>query len=287
MARASIGIIGGSGLYEMPELVNVEEVVVTTPFGSPSDSLFVGELEGISVAFLARHGRGHQLNPSEIPSKANIFALKAVGVRQLISISAVGSLQETIHPKDLVIPDQLVDRTHGRPSTFFENGVVAHISFAEPFCPVMRPLLVEELNKNGSAVHDGGTYVVIEGPSFSTIAESKIYRSWDASVIGMTALPEAKLAREAEICYTTLACVTDYDVWRETHGSVTVDMVLANLQDNIAVAQKLIRQLVTQLPSRRECPCATAAVNAVVTSPEVMTQAAKDYLELISGNRVN
>lgn len=287
MARASIGIIGGSGLYEMPELLNVEEVVATTPFGSPSDSLFVGELEGISVAFLARHGRGHQLNPSEIPSKANIFALKAVGVRQLISISAVGSLQEKIHPKDLVIPDQLVDRTHGRPSTFFENGVVAHISFAEPFCPVMRPLLVEELNKNGSAVHDGGTYVVIEGPSFSTIAESKIYRSWDASVIGMTALPEAKLAREAEICYTTLACVTDYDVWHETHGSVTVDMVLANLQDNIAVAQKLIRQLVTRLPSRRECPCATATGNAVVTSPEVMTQAAKDYLELISGNRVN
>ena len=287
MTKARIAIIGGSGLYELPELMNVEEVAATTPFGSPSDSLFVGELEGVSVAFLARHGRGHRLNPSEIPSQANIYALKAIGVQQIVSISAVGSLQETIHPKDLVVPDQLVDRTHGRPSTFFENGVVAHISFAEPFCPAMRPLLVEELCKTGSTVHDGGTYVVIEGPSFSTIAESKIYRSWDANVIGMTALPEAKLAREAEICYTTLACVTDYDVWHQTHGAVTVEMVMANLEFNVATAQKLVRRIVTRLPLSRHCVCATALSNAVATSPDAMTGNAKKILKLILENRVN
>ncbi|MEC9141110.1 MAG: S-methyl-5'-thioadenosine phosphorylase [Chloroflexota bacterium] len=287
MVSARIAVIGGSGLYEMPGLMNVEEVVATTPFGSPSDSLFVGELGGISIAFLPRHGRGHRLNPTEVPSKANIYALKAIGVQQIISISAVGSLQEQIHPLDMVVPDQLIDRTHSRPSTFFENGVVAHISFAEPFCPVMRSLLVEELNKTESAVHDGGTYVVIEGPSFSTMAESKIYRSWEASIIGMTALPEAKLAREAEICYTTLACVTDYDVWHETHGAVTVEMVLANLQTNVAVAQKLIRQIVTRLPMDRNCECARALRNAVITSPDDMTASAKDYFQLIAGDLVN
>lgn len=287
MVSARIAVIGGSGLYEMPGLMNVEQVVATTPFGSPSDSLFVGELGGISIAFLPRHGRGHRLNPTEVPSKANIYALKALGVQQIISISAVGSLQEQIHPLDMVVPDQLVDRTHSRPSTFFENGVVAHISFAEPFCPIMRSLLVEELNKTESAVHDGGTYVVIEGPSFSTMAESKIYRSWEASIIGMTALPEAKLAREAEICYATLACVTDYDVWHETHGAVTVEMVLANLQTNVAVAQKLIRQIVTRLPMDRNCECARALRNAVITSPDDMTASAKDYFQLIAGDLVN
>ena len=287
MVSARIAVIGGSGLYEMPGLMNVEQVVATTPFGSPSDSLFVGELGGISIAFLPRHGRGHRLNPTEVPSKANIYALKALGVQQIISISAVGSLQEQIHPLDMVVPDQLVDRTHSRPSTFFENGVVAHISFAEPFCQIMRSLLVEELNKTESAVHDGGTYVVIEGPSFSTMAESKIYRSWEASIIGMTALPEAKLAREAEICYATLACVTDYDVWHETHGAVTVEMVLANLQTNVAVAQKLIRQIVTRLPMDRNCECARALRNAVITSPDDMTASAKDYFQLIAGDLVN
>ncbi|SVD42304.1 uncharacterized protein METZ01_LOCUS395158, partial [marine metagenome] len=230
MVSAQIAIIGGSGLYEMPAIINMEEVILTTPFGSPSDSLFIGELEGVSIVFLPRHGRSHQLNPTEVPSKANIYALKSLGVEQVISISAVGSLKESIHPQEMVVPDQLIDRTYGRPSTFFENGVVAHVSFAEPFCPVMRSLLVDVLNTTAGGVHDGGTYVVIEGPSFSTIAESKLYRSWEASIIGMTALPEAKLAREAELCYATLACVTDYDVWHDTHGVVTVEMVLANLQ---------------------------------------------------------
>ena len=287
MASTRVAVIGGSGLYEMPGLMNVEEIVVTTPFGSPSDSLFVGELNGVSIAFLPRHGRGHRLNPTEVPSKANIYALKQLGVQQIISISAVGSLQERIHPLDMVVPDQLVDRTHDRPSTFFENGVVAHISFAEPFCPVMRSLLVEELNKTDSAVHDGGTYVVIEGPAFSTIAESNIYRSWEASIIGMTALPEAKLAREAEICYTTLGCVTDYDVWHETHDAVTVEMVLANLQRNVAVAQKLVSQIVTRLPSRRTCGCAKALTNALITTPDHMKVSTKDYLKIISGKLVN
>ena len=287
MASARIAVIGGSGLYEMPGLMNVEEIVATTPFGSPSDSLFVGELDGIFIAFLPRHGRGHRLNPSEVPSKANIYALKALGVRQIISVSAVGSLQERIHPLDMVVPDQLVDRTHGRPSTFFENGVVAHISFAEPFCPVMRSLLVEELNKTDSAVHDGGTYVVIEGPSFSTMAESKIYRSWEASIIGMTALPEAKLAREAGICYTTLACVTDYDVWHETHDAVTVEMVLANLQRNVAVAQDLISKVVNRLPLRRTCGCTTALSNALITSPDHMSTSTKECLKVIAGDLVD
>ena len=287
MASARIAVIGGSGLYEMPGLLNVEEVVVTTPFGSPSDSLFVGALNGVSIAFLPRHGRGHRLNPTEVPSKANIYALKVLGVQQIISVSAVGSLQERIHPLDMVVPDQLVDRTHGRPSTFFENGVVAHISFAEPFCPAMRSLLVEELNKTGSAVHDGGTYVVIEGPSFSTMAESNIYRSWEASIIGMTALPEAKLAREAEICYTTLACVTDYDVWHETHDAVTVEMVLANLQRNVAVAQNLISKIVSRLPLRRTCGCARALSNALITSPDHMSASTKEYLKVIAGDLVD
>ena len=287
MASARIAVIGGSGLYEMPGLMNVEEIVATTPFGSPSDSLFVGELDGIFIAFLPRHGRGHRLNPSEVPSKANIYALKALGVRQIISVSAVGSLQERIHPLDMVVPDQLVDRTHGRPSTFFENGVVAHISFAEPFCPVMRSLLVEELNKTDSAVHDGGTYVVIEGPSFSTMAESKIYRSWEASIIGMTAFPDAKLAIEAGICYTTRSCVTDYEVWHETHDAVTVEMVLANLQRNVAVAQTLITKVVSRLPLRRTCGCTTALSNALITSPDHMSASTKECLKVIAGDLVD
>ena len=287
MTRARIAVIGGSGLYEMPDLINMEEVRVATPFGPPSDSMFIGELAGISIVFLSRHGRGHRLNPTEVPSKANIYALKSLGVQQVISISAVGSLQESIHPLEMVVPDQLIDRTYGRPSTFFQDGIVAHVNFAEPFCPVMRSLLIEDLNTTENVVHDGGTYVVIEGPSFSTIAESKLYRSWDASIIGMTALPEAKLAREAELCYATLACVTDYDVWHDTHGVVTVEMVMANLQHNVLVAQEMIRNIVTRLPSHRTCGCSTALSNAVITSPDAMTGSTKEYLKLFLEDRVN
>ena len=287
MAKTRIGVIGGSGLYEMPGLNGLEEVKVTTPFGDPSDVLLVGELEGVSVAFLPRHGKGHRLNPTEVPSKANIYALKSLGVEQVISISAVGSLQEPIRPLDMVIPDQLIDRTRGRPSTFFEDGIVAHVSFAEPFCPVLRALLVEGVKETDTTVHDGGTYVVMEGPPFSTIAESKLYRSWGASIIGMTALPEAKLAREAEMCYATLACATDYDVWHDDHESVTVDMVVANLMHNVATAQDVLRRIVTRLPERRDCGCATALTNAVITSPDVMTRSAKYRLKLLLGDRVN
>lgn len=287
MAKARIGVIGGSGLYEMPGLKGLEEVKVTTPFGDPSDVLIVGELEGVSVAFLPRHGKGHRLNPTEVPSKANIYALKSLGVEQVISVSAVGSLQEPIRPLDMVIPDQLIDRTRARPSTFFEDGIVAHVSFAEPFCPVVRAFLVESVKETDTAVHDGGTYVVMEGPPFSTIAESKLYRSWGASIIGMTALPEAKLAREAEMCYATLACATDYDVWHDDHDSVTVDMVVANLMYNVATAQDVLRRIVTRLPDKRVCGCATALTNAVITSPDVMTPSAKYRLKLLLGDRVH
>ena len=287
MAKARIGVIGGSGLYEMPGLKGLEEVKLTTPFGDPSDVLLIGELEGVPVAFLPRHGKGHRLNPTEVPSKANIYALKSLGVEQVISISAVGSLQEPIRPLDMVIPDQLIDRTRGRPSTFFEDGIVAHVSFAEPFCPVMRALLVEGVKETDTPVHDGGTYVVMEGPPFSTIAESNLYRSWGASIIGMTALPEAKLAREAEMCYATLACATDYDVWHDDHDSVTVDMVVANLMHNIATAQDVLRRIVARLPDRRECGCATALTHAIITSPDAMTPSAKYRLKLLLGDRVD
>jgi len=287
VAKARIGVIGGSGLYEMPGLTDLEAVTMTTPFGSPSDSILIGKLEGVSVAFLPRHGKGHRLNPTEVPAKANIYALKSLGVEQIVSVSAVGSLQEPIKPLDMVIPDQLIDRTRGRPSTFFENGVVVHVSFAEPFCPVMRSLLVEGVKETDSTVHDGGTYVVMEGPQFSTIAESKLYRSWGASIIGMTALPEAKLAREAEICYATLACATDYDVWHDDHDAVTVDMVIANLLQNVATAQDVLRRIITRLPEHRYCGCATALSNSVITSPEVMTASAKNRLKLLLGDRVN
>ena len=287
MASARIGVIGGSGLYEMPGLTNLEKITIVTPFGSPSDSIVVGKLEGISVAFLPRHGRGHRLNPTEVPVKANIYALKSLGVEQIISISAVGSLQEPIRPLDMVVPDQLIDWTRGRASTFFENGIVAHVSFAEPFCPVMRALLVESIKETGNTVHDGGTYVVMEGPPFSTIAESKLYRSWGASIIGMTALPEAKLAREAEMCYATLACATDYDVWHNDHDSVTVDMVIANLMQNVATAQETLRRIVGRLPEHRDCGCATALTNAVITSPDAMTSSAKNRLKFLLGDRVN
>ena len=287
MVNVRIGVIGGSGLYEMPGLKDLEEVTLTTPFGSPSDTIVVGKLEDISVAFLPRHGRGHRLNPTEVPAKANIYALKSLGVEQIISISAVGSLQEPIRPLDMIVPDQLIDRTRGRPSTFFENGIVAHVSFAEPFCPVIRSLLVEGIKGTNTAVYDGGTYVVMEGPPFSTIAESNLYRSWGASIIGMTALPEAKLAREAEMCYATLACVTDYDVWHEDHDSVTVDMVFANLLQNAAAAQEVLRRIVVRLPEHRKCGCATALKNAIVTSPDAMTASAKNRLKLLLGDHVN
>ncbi|MDP2952445.1 MAG: S-methyl-5'-thioadenosine phosphorylase, partial [Chloroflexota bacterium] len=241
MAHARIGVIGGSGLYEMEGLADIEEARVKTPFGDPSDTIVVGTLEGTRVAFLPRHGRGHRISPTRLPARANIYALKSLGVEWVISVSAVGSLKEEIRPLDLVVPDQLIDRTRSRVNSFFEDGPVVHVGFADPFCPVLSRSLYEAAREAGARVHRGGTYVVMEGPLFSTRAESDLYRSWGASVIGMTALPEAKLAREAEICYATLACATDYDCWREGHESVTIEMVIANLTQNVATAKQILR----------------------------------------------
>lgn len=284
--KASVAIIGGSGLYEMEGLANVREVKPKTPFGEPSDAIVLGELGEVSVAFLPRHGRGHRIMPTELPVRANMYALKSLGVERVISISAVGSLKEEIHPLDMVVPDQLIDRTRQRASTFFGEGVVAHVSFADPFCPDLRARLAAATRRVHGQVHDGGTYVVMEGPAFSTRAESLLYRSWGASVIGMTALPEAKLAREAEMCYATLACATDYDCWHETEESVTVEMVVANLLKNVATSKEIVRQLAPQLTGKRQCRCALALKDAIITSRDAIPLATKKRLELLIGKYV-
>jgi 5'-methylthioadenosine phosphorylase len=250
MNPVKIGIIGGSGLYKMDALQGVEEVQISTPFGDPSDALIVGTLDGVRVAFLARHGRHHHLTPTEIPFRANIYAMKSLGVEYLISASAVGSLQEAAKPLDMVLPDQFIDRTRNRISTFFGQGIVAHITFGHPICLVLSQLLgdaIESLNLGEVNLHRGGTYVCMEGPAFSTQAESNLYRSWGATVIGMTNLPEAKLAREAEMAYATLALVTDYDCWHPDHDSVTVEMIIGNLQRNAINAQAVIRETVRRI----------------------------------------
>jgi len=285
MAEARIAVMGGSGLYRMEGLERAREVVVDTPFGAPSDAITVGELEGVEVAFLPRHGRGHKYNPSEVPTRANIYALKSIGVERVISISAVGSLKEGIHPLDMMVPDQLIDRTMGRPSTFFQGGIVAHVGMAEPFCPDLREALIRWLQETTENVHSEGVYVVMEGPAFSTRAESFLYRSWGASVIGMTALPEARLAREAELCYATLACVTDFDVWHPDHADVTVAEVIANLQNNVATAQGVLRRVLPRLDSVRECECANALDDAVITAPEHISPEARERLGLLLGDR--
>ncbi len=285
MERAQIGIIGGSGLYDMKGLSEVVEVNLDTPFGKPSDAFIVGTLEGARVAFLARHGRGHKLMPTELPFRANIYAMKLLGVERIISASAVGSLQEQYAPTDIVIPDQFFDRTRGRASTFFGQGIVAHITFAHPVCGHM----CETLAAAGGAlagvkIHHGGTYLCMEGPAFSTLAESRVYRQWGMDVIGMTNLQEAKLAREAEICYATLALVTDYDCWHPGHDAVTVEMVIEYLNKNSANAQQLIRTAVSQLSSSpRACQCGSALQHAILTHPEAVTAEAKQRLAAIIG----
>jgi len=281
MTKAKIGVIGGSGLYNMEGLSGIEEVNITTPFGKPSDAIITGELEGIRVAFLPRHGKGHQISPSNLPVKANIYALKSLGVERIISVSAVGSLKEEIQPLDLVIPDQLIDQTKDRDNTFFTSGIVGHISFAEPFCPALTQILFEAATKAGAKVHKGGIYLVIEGPQFSTNAESQLYRSWGADVIGMTALPEAKLAREAEICYATLAIVTDYDCWRPSYEIVSAKMILPNLQKGVDVAKEILRLTIPRIPQKRECACATALKDAIATLPEYISDEAKSDLKLL------
>ncbi len=278
VAEATVAVIGGSGLYEMDGLSNVREVDVSTPFGSPSDSIVIGDLEGSPVAFLPRHGRGHRITPTELPVRANIYALKTLGVERVLSISAVGSLKEEVHPLDLVIPDQLIDRTRQRANTFFGDGLVAHVSFSDPMCPDLGATLAATAREVGATVHHGGAYVVMEGPAFSTRAESFMYRSWGASVIGMTALPEAKLAREAEMCYATLACATDYDCWHETEEAVSVEMVVANLSKNVETSKELLRRVVPQLAGERTCLCGSALKDAIITARELIPLATKERL---------
>jgi 5'-methylthioadenosine phosphorylase len=286
MVEAKIGIIGGSGLYKMDALKNVQEIKISTPFGDPSDVLIVGTLEEATVAFLARHGRNHHLLPTELPFKANIHAMKQLGVEYLISASAVGSLQEVVKPLDMVVPDQFIDRTKNRNATFFGEGLVAHIAFGDPICPNLAKVVsdaVESLNLLEVSLHRGGTYICMEGPAFSTKAESNLYRSWGATIIGMTNLTEAKLAREAEIAYTTLALVTDYDCWHPDHDSVTVEMIIGNLQRNAVNAQKAIQEAVKRLNINPPKSAAHSALQyAILTPPDKIPAATKTKLELLT-----
>jgi 5'-methylthioadenosine phosphorylase len=278
-----IGIIGGSGLYDMAELSDREHKNLTTPFGDPSGPYVVGTLRGKRVAFLPRHGVGHRLLPSELNFRANIYGFKVLGVERIISASAVGSLKEQYKPLDILVPDQFLDRTRGRISTFFGRGLVAHVSFAHPVCRVLSAIAADAVAAVGATVHRGGTYVNMEGPQFSTLAESRLYRSWGMDVIGMTNLQEAKLAREAEICYTTLALITDYDCWHPDHDSVTADLIIANLLHNAATAQKAIAEAVARIDGPRTCECATALASALITQPELVPVQTRRELEPIVG----
>jgi 5'-methylthioadenosine phosphorylase len=286
MQEAKVGIIGGSGLYQLEGMTKVKEVRISTPFGDPSDAITLGNIEGVHAAFLPRHGVGHRISPSELPSKANIYALKSLGVEYIIAISTVGSLKEKIKPTDIVIPDQIIDRTFLRSDTFFGNGIVGHVAFADPYCPVLSDVLFDSAHKIGARVHDGGTVIVMEGPQFSTRAESELYRSWGADVILMTALPEAKLAREAEICYGMMAVVTDYDCWNEVSETVSVDMVISNLKKSLETAKKIIRHAIINLPAKRECICCHALENAIITDPTVVPSKVKKDLNIIIGNYI-
>ncbi len=283
MPKAEIGIIGGSGLYSMPGLAKAREVRLATPFGKPSDAFVLGRLEGRDVAFLARHGRGHVLMPSEINYRANIYGLKKLGVERIVSISAVGSLREDMRPLDVVLPSQFFDRTKDRPSTFFGGGIVAHISFGDPVCPGVVEVLAQTCGALGLSCHRGGTYVCMEGPAFSTKAESSTYRAWGMDVIGMTNLQEAKLAREAEICYATVAMVTDYDCWHPEHDAVTVNQIIEYLNLNSEHAQSIIRRAVRDLPRQRDCKCGSALSHALITERKKIPAATKKKLAPLVG----
>jgi 5'-methylthioadenosine phosphorylase len=287
LQQAEIGIIGGSGLYAMPGLTSVREERVETPFGEPSDAFVLGELEGRKVAFLARHGRGHRILPSELNFRANIYAMKKLGVERILSVSAVGSLKEEHKPTDFVVPDQFIDRTVHRISTFFGDGIVGHVAFGDPVCAVVAKTIVSACAVANVVGKPGGTYVCMEGPQFSTRAESNLYRSWGADVIGMTNLQEAKLAREAEICYATVAMVTDYDCWREGHDDVTVDQIVAVLNQNAANACEVVRSAVAAMPKERNCACATALKYAILTNPAAIPEATKLKLDLLIGKYLN
>jgi len=278
-----IGVIGGSGLYDMAELTDREETVLKTPFGNPSGPYLIGTLRGKRVAFLARHGAGHRILPSELNFRANIFGFKLLGVERIISASAVGSLKQEYAPLDIVVPDQFFDRTKGRISTFFGNVLAAHVGFAHPICPELARVGADAVHSVGAKVHRGGTYLCMEGPQFSTLAESNLYRAWGMDVIGMTNLQEAKLAREAEICYVTLALVTDYDCWHPDHDSVTVEMIIATLVQNAQTAQRAIAEAIAKMPSSRGCDCGSALKHALITRPEAIPEQVKQHLAPLIG----
>ncbi len=284
--KATIAVIGGTGLENIEGMEDVRSLDIATPFGKPSDSIVVGKLEGKGVAFLPRHGRGHFISPTELPARANIYALKSLGVEHIIAVCSAGSFKEEIAPGHLLLPDQLIDRTRNRVNTFFTDGIVAHISFAEPFCPELREVLCDSAHEAGAKVHPKGTYVCMEGPAFSTRAESRLYKGWGADIIGMTALPEAKLAREAEICYAVIGCVTDYDSWWEPRAPVTVDMILRTLRDNIDMSRHIIKLAVRKIPEKRKCDCATALSAAIVTDPAKIPAVQKKKLGLLIGKYV-
>jgi 5'-methylthioadenosine phosphorylase len=281
--RAEIGIIGGTGLYQMEGFTDVREVAAETPFGPPSDTFMVGSLDGRRVAFLPRHGRGHRILPHELNFRANVFAMKKLGVEWILSVSAVGSLKERYEPLHMVVPDQFIDRTRQRQSTFFGRGLVAHVAFAHPFCRRLSKVMAEACAEAGATHHVGGTYVCMEGPQFSTLAESQLYRSWGADLIGMTNLQEAKLAREAEICYATLAMVTDYDCWHPDHDAVTAEQIIGVLGKNAETARKVLRAAVRRLPIPRDCECANALASALITPSDLVPEAVKRELEPIVG----
>jgi 5'-methylthioadenosine phosphorylase len=278
---ADIGIIGGSGLYEIEGLRQVKQYSVKTPFGVPSGAIVLGELDGVKIAFLSRHGRGHTVSPSDINYRANIYALKSLGVKRVVSVSAVGSMKESIKPGDVVLPDQFIDLTKRRVSTFFDRGAVAHVAFGDPVCAPLAAQLLAAGHSVGATVHEGGTYVCIEGPQFSTKAESRLYRQWGMSVIGMTNMPEAKLAREAELCYATIALVTDYDCWHETEEAVTVEAILARLRHNVELAKRLLRAAMKSVASVPQCACQRALQDAVVTAPDAIPAALRRKLSIL------
>ena len=284
--RAEIGILGGTGLYQMEGFGDLRELKLSTPFGEPSDSLVLGTLEGRQVAFLPRHGRGHRILPHELNFQANVWAMKSLGVEWILSVSAVGSLKQQYAPLDMVIPDQFLDRTRQRKSTFFGRGLVAHVGFAHPFCAGLSRVMAEACTEAGATFHEGGTYVCMEGPQFSTRAESELYRSWGMDVIGMTNLQEAKLAREAEICYATLAMVTDYDCWHPDHDAVTAEQIIGNLGKNASMARAVLRAALRRLPIPRECECAHALRYALVTAPELVPEQTKRDLAPIIGRYI-
>jgi 5'-methylthioadenosine phosphorylase len=286
MPTARIGVIGGTGLYDIQGLTDIKEVRPETPFGKPSDSILVGKLGGVGVAFLPRHGRKHTISPTNVPSRANIYALKTLGVEFIISSNSCGSFKEELKPGHLLVPDQIIDRTRQRQSTFFDGEIVAHIQFADPFCPVLGKIVYEAAKEAGAIVHKSGTFIAMEGPAFSTRAESRLYKAWGADVLGMTVLPEAKLAREAEICYASIACITDYDSWHETNEAVSVEVILTTMRNNIDLAKKTIKLAAGRVPEKRDCPCATALGPALVTDLSLATEEQRKKLDLIIGKYI-